>query len=353
MTAIHQLVPSLASGDAVGAATVGTMHILRELGYRSNIFAESIDPRLADLAIPADELESAVRPGDGVIYRLAIGSHLAARFERLHARRVIVYHNITPAVYYAGANPEVAYWLEKGRDDLRRLAPLSEFVIGDSSYNLAEALEAGAHDGIVIPPAIDLQRLTPQPARGSEPPRVLFVGRVAPNKRHDVLIRAVAALRATTDVDARLVMVGAAADTDRYLKRLADFASALGVESAVTLDGHRQTDERLAGHYTQADVFATASEHEGFCVPAVEAMAFSLPLVAYAAGAVPETIGRAGLLLHTHDPLVWARALERVLSDEALRCSLIEAGRARLADFSVARYRDRLADALQSHGMRP
>jgi glycosyltransferase involved in cell wall biosynthesis len=353
MTAVHQLVPSLASGDAVGAATVGTLHVLRELGYRSTIFAASIDPRLADVAVHANEMESSVRPGDVVIYRLAIGSHLAARFEKLDAQKVIVYHNITPAEYYAGANPEVAYWLERGREDLHRLAPLCEFVIGDSSYNLAEALQAGARDGVVIPPAIDLRRLAPQPARGSTPPRIFFVGRVAPNKRHDVLIRAIAALRATTDIDAQLVMAGAAADTDRYLRRLGDFAATLGVASAITLDGHRLTDERLADHYTQADVFATASEHEGFCVPAVEAMAYSLPLVAYAAGAVPETVGRAGLLLHTHDPLVWARALERVLTDDALRCSLVEAGRTRVADFSAEKYRGRLSTALHAHGIRP
>ncbi len=351
--AVHQLLPVFSYGDAIGAATSRTRTMLHELGYRSETFADVIDHRLAAQARPARELLAELRPGDAVLYRLSIGSPLAALVERCGARRVVVYHNITPARYFAGTNPRVTYWLERGRADLRRLAPLADLVIGDSTYNLDEAREAGARQGVVVPPPVDLERLAPRPNRPGSPPTVLFVGRIAPNKRPDTLIRALAALRATSRPDARLTLVGTADDTDTYARRLRLLAAQLGVADAVEIGAARIDDAALGAAYAGAAVFATASEHEGFCVPLVEAMAFSLPAVAFAAGAVPETAGGSALLLDDRDPLLWAEALQRAMGDEPLREALIRRGAQRLADFRPEALRDRLSAALREAGITP
>jgi glycosyltransferase involved in cell wall biosynthesis len=352
-TGVHQLLPVFSYGDAIGAATLRTQAILRGLGFRSETFAGLVDQRLAAHARGAGELLDALQPGDAVIYRLSIGSPLAQQVERCGARLVIVYHNITPPEFYRGTSLEVTLRLEQGRRDLRRLAPLADLVIADSSFNLAEARAAGARRFAVVPPPIDLTRLAPRPSHPSDPPSVLFVGRVAPNKRHDTLLRAVAALRATAVPDARLVIAGSADDTGSYLERLRDLAERLGISDAVELDGRRLSDTEISRRYARAAVFACASDHEGFGIPLVEAMAFEVPVAAYAAGAVPETVGGAGLLLHDRDPLVWAACIARLIRDQELRRGLVAAGRQRVAELSEPVIAEKLATALGDAGIEP
>src|SRR5260370_555926 len=152
---------------------------------------------------------------------------------------------------------------------------------------------------------------SPPPCTPSPPwsPPPASVGRAtAPTKRQDALGPARAALPAPEVTDAALPPVGTADDTSTYVARLRTLVSSLGVEDAVDIVAERVTDSQVAARYANAAVFATASEHEGFCVPLVEAMAFDLPVVAYAAAAVPETAGGAALLLDDRDPLLWAAA---------------------------------------------
>jgi len=328
--------------------------MLRGLGFRSEIYADLIDRRVGREARPADEL-LARHGGDGsaLLYHLSIGSPLARVVEGFEGPRVLVYHNITPPDFYRGTSPRVVYWLERGERDLRRLAPLADLVIGDSTYNLEAPLAAGARRHAVVPPPVDLGRLHPRPAQPEQPPVVLFVGRLAPNKRQDELIRVIAALRATAVPDARLLLAGSADDTGGYLAGLRRLAERIGVGDAVDIPARRLGDAELGAHYARASAFACASDHEGFCIPLLEAMAFSVPVVARAAGAVPETLGDAGLLTGSRDPLVWAELLARVARDQGLRGRLAAAGRRRLADFSEEAITARLAEALRGIGVVP
>lgn len=351
--AVHQLLPVLSYGDAIGGAVLRTRAMLRRLGFRSAVYADLIDQRLAREAHPAAELAAGVGPGDAVLYHLSIGSPLARLVETLPARRVVVHHNITPPDFYRDTSVRVVYWLKRGERDLRRLAPVADLVIGDSTYNLEAAVAAGARRSVVIPPPVDLARLSPREARPQSPPQMLFVGRIAPNKRVEELVRALAALRGTCVPDARLVVGGSADDTGAYLAGLRSLAGRLGVAGAVDLPTRRLTDEELGARYASATVFATASEHEGFCIPLLEAMAFSVPVVARAAGAVPETLGDAGVLVESRDPLVWAALIGRLMTDPRLRRALAAAGRRRLADFAEDAIGERLAAALRGLGLEP
>jgi len=351
MTAIHQLVPVLSPGDAIGQAVRRMRSAFREAGLPSEIFADQVHQRLQGEARPAAELSARVGPGDVVLYHLSIGAPMARLFAGLGCRRAIVYHNITPSAYYRVTSPRVAGWLDQGRRDLARLAPAVEIGVADSAYNAAELRAAGCPTTIVIPPPVDLARLDPRPARAAGPPRLIFVSRLAPNKRQEELIRVLAALRAGGQPAATLVLPGGWDDTESYAAGLRRLARELGVAGAVELPG-RCSDREIGDLYAGASVAVCASEHEGFGMHLLEAWAFDLPVVARAAAAVPETVGDAAVLLRTDDPLVWAAVVDRVIRDGELRQALVERGRRRLLDFSDAAFTQRIRDLLERLGLR-
>jgi glycosyltransferase involved in cell wall biosynthesis len=174
----------------------------------------------------------------------------------------------------------------------------------------------------------------------------LFVGRLAPNKAQHDVVKALAAYRKFHDADARLVLVGGGTD-DAYGRTLARFVHALGLDDAVVMAGS-VTPEQLAGYYDTSDVFVVLSEHEGFCVPLLEAMHHRVPIVAYASSAVPETLADSGIVLTEKNPCVVAAAVARVLGDEGLRKQLVEAGTRRLQAFDLARTGPMFVDAAVS-----
>jgi glycosyltransferase involved in cell wall biosynthesis len=350
--AVHQLLPDFAAGDAIGTITLQMQAMLREMGFASEIYAAGVDDELRTSARKAKHLEADLRAGDAVIYHCSIGSALASTVARLRVPTMLLYHNITPASYYRDTNPRVALRLEQGREELAALVPRVDLCAGVSEFNVEEMRLLGARRCAVVPPLVDLHRLRPRPSAPQQPPLLVFVSRVAPNKRHDDLIRALAALRITAQPQARLAIVGRFTDTEDYGASLRALSRDLGVEDAVEWLG-RVDDAAVGDVYARASAFVCASEHEGFCVPLLEAMAFEVPIVAYAAGAVPDTMDGAGVLLRSKDPLLWAAALDRVIRDQPLRTALAAAGRRRLQDFTPDAVRERLATALRGIGVTP
>jgi L-malate glycosyltransferase len=264
------------------------------------------------------------------MYHLSIGSRLAADFATLHARRIVLYQNVTPAASVASDGSTLAYHLTWGRADLSRLAPIADLCVAPSSFSAAELIAAGARRVARVGLPVDLRRLKPRPAAAATT-TLLFVGRFLPHKRHDALLRVLAALHGSGDRDARLVLVGNV-DTPAYVRALEEFADHLGVRDRLQLVTRKLSDRELADVYAGASMFLCASDHEGFCLPVVEAMAFSLPVLAFAAGAVPETVGDGGLVLVDRDPLLWASLIARLTSDSAARNQLIAAGHRRVAE---------------------
>ncbi len=287
-----------------------------------------------------------------MIYHLSVGSRLASLFATTSAHRVVVYHNITPPQYFQSTNPAVTVQLISGREQLAALAAGTELCIADSDYNAAEARDRGYPNVVVIPPPVNLDRLRPVPATALSPPYALFVGRFAVNKRHDTLIRCLAIL-AAQGVEMRLVLVGPADDNRPYVDALRGLAERLDVSQRLEMHAGRVSDGHLRELYRRAALFVTASEHEGFCVPLLEAMAFHLPVVARAAAAIPSTLSGAGLLIEGDDPLLMASAIGRILQDEPLRHRLVAAGQARLADFAHGAIKAAVAAALKDVGVTP
>lgn len=357
MRAIHQFLPDLSPGDAVSNHTLAIQRELRSMGLESEVYSHTTHESLAGRARPYQSYAPA--PGGGgerLLYHLAIGSVVADFLLDRPEPLLVDYHNLTPGEYFADWAPPVVYGQSWGRQQLAELGRRTRLGLADSSFNRAELEEAGFRDTVVVPILVDtetfdrdvdeaaLERL--QGAKDGGGADWLFVGRVVPNKAQHDVVKAFAACRRVFDPSARLHLVGGTS-VPAYAEALQRYVDALGLSDAVELAGPVPAGV-LAAQYRAADVFVCLSEHEGFCVPLLEAMHHELPVVALGAAAVPETLGRGGIVLDGKAPVTVAAAVDRVVRDEPLRRSLVAAGRRRLADFSLERSRARLRDAIES-----
>jgi L-malate glycosyltransferase len=347
---VDQVIPSLASRDAVGVHTLALTDTLRRAGYDSDIYYGDCTSDLTGTARPVGALG---RPSKDrwLLYQSSIGSPVFDTFAARPEPKMVNYHNITPAGLLQSWEPRVGYEAALGRQQLRRIAPGCSFAIADSAFNERELLEAGFTSTAVASLLIDMA-VHPDPDGGrldalrSETveggPNLLFVGKVSPHKAPHDLVKMLAVYRRIYDRHARLHLVGTAIGR-RYQAALSTFVDNLGLTDAVSIVGSIRPQE-LEAYYQGADVFVCASDHEGFCVPIVEAMAHRLPVVAFAAAAVPETLGDAGLLLPSKEPLAFAAAVHRVVEDRRLRTVLARAADARVRSFSLDVARRRFVD---------
>jgi len=356
ITAIHQFLPTFAPRDAVSGHTKHIQVALHDLGYESEIYAEHVHPDESRRAHTFDTFSDRFHPGTILYYRLSTGSKMASRLAARPEPFTIDYQNITPVEFMAGWEPLVASFLRRGRRDLARLARRTAFATAGSHYNASELIAAGYPRVEVVPILIDtdqfhhavdadlLERLGNQKAQGGID--LLFVGRIAPNKCQHDLIRLLAYYRATCDPKARLRLVGGSS-SHAYETTLRQYVEGLGLGDAVEFAGS-VTDAELGAQYKNADVFVSMSQHEGFCIPLVEAMANDVPVVALASSAVPEILGDGGLVMPTNDLALFSAAIQRIVTDSATREEFIAAGRARMAHFSLAEGRRILRDAVEA-----
>lgn len=340
MSQVDLLVPELAPHDATGTHTLLLRDVLVEMG-RSVRFVTQIPAEVDEPFILADDWKD---PAPVVILQHGIGSFVAEAAIERRVPVVVNYHNITPVEFVEPWTPELISGLRWGRSQLDQLAPRSVRGIAVSEYNATEMRTAGFVDVRVAPvlwnphPTLEFHGLA------SASPQILFVGRVAANKCHEDLLAALA-LIVEHHPDVRLTLVGSPASND-YQHTLERYALRLGLGDAVEFAG-AVSEEELTALYNNADVFVCMSEHEGFCVPIVEAMASGVPVIAHGAAAVPETVGDAGIVLHDKRPATVAAAVCRVFDDRVLADVMATAGRRRAADFSPEVGRKRMRAALE------
>ncbi len=335
LRAVHQVLATLGYGDAIGHEVLGIQRVLRTAGYDSEIFVETADPRLEDLTYDYRDLVDASRPDNLLIHHFSIGSRASRVAFALPDRMALVYHNITPPEYFVGVHKQLVELCWKGRRELGAYVDRCDIALGDSEYNRQELETLGFHTTGVLPVVPDFSHLSGDPdwrvagQFDDEWTNLLFVGRMIPNKRIENVIRIFHAYRTRINPRSRLLLVGAHGGFEKYLAMLHQLVAALGTPD-VHFSGHVSNQE-LAAYYSVADLFLCASEHEGFCVPLVESFHMGVPVVAYAATAVPATMDGGGVLYENRDPLHVAMLIDGVLSDGSLHDRVLASQDAALA----------------------
>src|SRR3954468_4281422 len=350
---INQWVPAAHHGDAIGDSARRVRDLLRAMGHESELYALTID----------DDLRHEVRPfsdagatrGEATIFHYALPSPMTEAFASLGSGRVLQYHNVTPASYFADYDPALFRLAALGREQLASLAGRVDIALGDSEYNRHELEALGFARTGVFPIAVDTSRVT-QPARRPALDEILddglanflFVGRIAPNKKIEDHIKLAEVYKRYVDAEYRFIFVGRFDVVPRYYSMI----RALMAEYRFLNDRFVFTgpvpDEELAVYYRHAAVYLSLSEHEGFCVPLVEAMAADVPVLAYAAAAVPDTLGGAGVQFWPKDLEYAAELLGSLAFDDVVRAQVIAGQRRRLADFGDARITRELTGVLQT-----
>jgi glycosyltransferase involved in cell wall biosynthesis len=332
---VHQLLSGAGPYDAITNQALAWQRMLAEEGIDGEVLAAQLDPALDGAVGRVDRLERRARPGDVLVIHYSAHAPALERALALPGRKLLVYHNITPPQYLWEHEPYVAMLCALGRERLGAFAGRVDAAVAPSEFS-ARDLEAAGFGGVRVDRRLydlDRARLRPgadRPARVAGP-TVVFVGRLSHNKRQDRLIKAFALYQRTHAPDARLVLPGnpGSGTYGPYLAALAERAGARNVE----LPGGLPQPE-LNAIYAGADVFACLSEHEGFCIPLLEALHFGLPVVARRAAAVPEVLGDAGVLLDDPDLATVAEALALCVAGSALRAELRTRGERRLEAFA-------------------
>jgi glycosyltransferase involved in cell wall biosynthesis len=344
---INQWVPAAHRGDAIGDSARRVRELLRAHGHQSELYALTIDDDLRGDVLPFSH--DGARQGDVTIFHFALPSPMTEPFASLPGRKVLQYHNITPASFFAPYDPQLFRLAALGRQELQSLAGRVDLALGDSEFNRQELEALGFAPTGVLPIAVNTSRITDAPRRpalekilGDGLINILFVGRIVPNKRIDDHIRLAEMYKRYVDYYYRFIFVGRYDAVPSYFAQV----QALITEFQMLPDRFWFTgpvpDEDLGAFYRWADAYVSLSEHEGFCVPLVEAMAADVPILAYAAGAVPETLGGAGVLFSPKDLEFAAETLGMLVYDRPVREAVLAGQRRRLQDFSIDQVDQRL-----------
>lgn len=292
--------------------------MLRKMGYETAIFAHKLDPRITDPAIRTmDHFDGTAE--DIVIYHMTTGTSFNKWVANYPHKIVLYYHNITPAKYFFGN--AWGSWLKciQGRRQLKGIVRNTFFAWGASEYSCQELRDLGLKDARPLAAIVEPEKFLDQPRVAAIYDRyhdgrlnILFVGRGVPHKKQDEAIETLRYYKEHISKDVRLILVGNMKPS--YGKKLHRMVERYGLQDDVVFAGS-VSNEELCTWYRTSDLLLCLSEHEGFCVPLIEAMIFDKPVFAYACAAVPETVGEAGVLLRDKDPSYVARMIQTTMAD--------------------------------------
>ncbi|MBR3532642.1 MAG: glycosyltransferase [Clostridiales bacterium] len=343
---IFQVLTTLSRGDAVSNDTLAIQKLLKDNGIRSVVYAEHLDPKFISKTIKPYHVLPKIRKGDLMLYHLSTGTVLNEKIRDLPCKKIVIYHNMTPPDFFVPYSGQAAKLCAQGIEEARSLKDTFDAGINDSAFNMEQLKSYGYSCPMkVCPILVPFEDYAKAPDRelleqmggeaainDHEIKNILFVGRIAPNKKPEDIMTMLYAYRQMYKEPVRLILAGSTQGMEKYTARLRLYAKKLGLDDIV-FTGHITFPQILA-YYRSADAFVQLSEHEGFCVPLIEAMYFKIPVIAFDSCAMPETLGGTGILLHSKDPALMGQALHEVLFNKELRSKIIEEQDERLKYFS-------------------
>lgn len=295
---IHQILPTISTGDAIGNEVMEIKKALNNWGYKSDIYAQNIHPKVN--AKKYKDYMKVSSKDNILIFHFSIGSEVSDFVAGLPDRKIMIYHNVTPPEYFHGINEVLFKLLTDARDELKSLARHVDLAVGDSEFNRLELQEMGFKNTDVLPIILDFEKLdSPNKALIKKFDdgyvNILFVGKLAPHKKQEDVIKVFYYYK-TINPKSRLFLVGGYGGFESYYEYLQDVVRYLGLED-VHFTGKVDFHD-LISYYKLADFFVCMSEHEGFCVPVIESMHFGIPVIAYNSTAIPYTLEDAGILVN-------------------------------------------------------
>jgi glycosyltransferase involved in cell wall biosynthesis len=350
MIRINQMIETLLRGDAIGDDAISIRKILRSLGYSSDIYVENIMPSMAREAKIVTE--KAFMNSDIIIYHYGFIDELCKKIINSRAKKILIYHNVTPHTYFIGYDNKLAQLSKNIRDNLSMLTDKFDIVISDSEYNKQELINIGFKNVEVIPIRINFSKYDLEPDKieldkDEDTARILFVGRIVPNKMIEDLINIFSYYYRNIDSNGKLVIVGdysSSFGNQAYYKILLNLVDEYHIKNVYFTD--KITLRKLVGYYKWANVFITMSAHEGFCVPLLESMYFGIPVIANNICAIPETLGGAGILINEVNYAEIAELIDICVRDKEIRKRIIERQYERLKDFDYNKVRERFKSCI-------
>ena len=350
---IIQVIASVFFGDAVGNDCRALARVISELGYETGIYTYDIDPRVKDSFVRKMSKLPKLENDDIVIFNHCSGTNLCYEVPEMGGRKIMIYHNITPAYFFEGYNEDTVRSIRAGYKGTEYLKDKIDFVMAVSQYNANDLKAMGYKCPMYIRPiVIPFEDYTKEPDKeivakyGADGyTNILFLGRIVPNKRQEDIITAFAYYKKHINLKSRLILVGNDGGVEKYGDSLKKYVKALGVDDVIFTG---QTSFRaILAYYTIADVFLCMSEHEGFCVPLVESMFFKIPIIAYDSSAIGSTLGGSGVLLQDKDPVLVSRIIDRIVTDKELREQIIAEQSKRLEAFSYEAMKENFRRGLE------
>ncbi len=328
MAVIHQFTPVLSYGDAISDYMLELQKFLRQAGHESHIYVERCHPRVAHLCKPFSQYEPLRNPDHTLILHFSIGADINIFVWLSPGKKILIYHNITPHTYFEQVNPLLASQCLLGRYQLSLFRNEIDLALADSEFNRQELEEYGIVPNAEFPIYVSFEKFQKEPLQdilemySHYTQRWLFVGRLIPNKRIDALIQSFAVYRKHYEKNAMLIIVGSWNGFERYVRQLKELVRTYGLEDVVLFTGHI-TLEELVTFYHLATLYISLSEHEGFCVPLLEAMHFRLPILALNRGAVAGTLKGGGALVDELDPHLIAETAHYILTQNHIRTQIL------------------------------
>lgn len=331
--AVHQFLAGFNPGDAISNEAIIFQERFLKLGIEGDIFAEHIHQDAKKRS--KKYLKYTPKEGDLILYHHSIHSSILEFLKSTNPPLTMIYHNVTPYHFFLPYDLKLSWLLKRGREELLEFRNLFEQSFADSKYNRDELLQLGYANVSVLPILYDFQTKGERPEKDSSQKanQILFVGRIAPNKKQEDLIKLVRCYKELYDENIHLSLVGFTSnELLPYKDELVHLIDFLGLQKNVTITDFLN-EEEIIREYRKAKVFVSMSEHEGFCVPLLEAMHFRVPILAFKAGAVEDTLGGAGILLQKKDFTLAAYFLHKIFTDQNFSDQLIDSGDKRLSEY--------------------